>query len=152
MSDCERNYRLAAVAIESPAALDEKVLQRARAFSKPHKQKRWLSRAASGCAAIAIAVLLIHPTQYLRALTAPGKPASAATTAEYRALASWQTSVQEALHRAGPWYELRTSVHSGDYQALCAYWREQQRGKAGKTLPADLAREANSHCRVLELR
>ncbi|WP_237065937.1 hypothetical protein [Microbulbifer guangxiensis] len=150
MSVCERDYQLAAAVIQSPAALDEKILKRARSFKPTRRNRPWVSRAASGFAAVAIAVLLIHPAQYLGALTPPGHATTPSAAVEETSLANWQEYAEEALAKADPWYELRQTVESGDHVALCSQWREQQRDISAEKLPRDLVREARSHCRLLK--
>ncbi|AOS97487.1 hypothetical protein AUP74_02057 [Microbulbifer aggregans] len=152
MSVCERDYQLAAAVIESPSVLDEQILKRARSFKASRKNQPWVSKAASGCAALAIAVLLIHPAQYLGALTPAGKSTPGSTVGERSALVNWQDYAKEALAKTDPWYELRHTVESGSHVELCSQWREQQRGLSSKKLPGDLAREARSHCRILQAR
>ncbi|KUJ81662.1 hypothetical protein AWR36_014190 [Microbulbifer flavimaris] len=152
MSVCERDYQLAAAAMQSPHTLDERVLQQARSFRATRQKYPWVSKAASGCAAFAIAVLLIHPAQYLGALTPSGTSHPVTTSSEIKALASWQEYAGEALARTDPWFELRQTVKTGDHVALCSHWREQKRGTTAEKLPADLAQEARRHCRVLQLR
>ncbi|WP_346839415.1 hypothetical protein [Microbulbifer sp. SAOS-129_SWC] len=147
MSIWENRYRDAVADIASPGALDEKILQQARQF-KPRKQdKRWLSRTASSFTAVAIVVLLVHPAQYLGALT---PKLSGAADASSGPLANWNPATAKASTPASdPWFELRSAVHAGNYLQLCQQWRKQQRGDRSERLPRDLETMAREHCRIL---
>lgn len=149
MSVWERQYRDAAAKITSPGALDEKILQRARQF-KPVKRdsNRVLSGVASGCTALAVVVLLIHPAQYLGALT----PGQHSTDSAGQTLNDWQSRRSGSVAASDPWFALRSEVKAGNYLALCRHWRRQQRGNASEQLPRDLENKAREHCRLLQTR
>lgn len=146
MSVWERQYRDAAAEITSPGALDDRILQQARQF-KPIKQdnNRVLSGVASSCAALAIVILLIHPAQYLGALSPAG-------SAQKSPLNGWQDRRQGPVAATDRWFSLRSEVKAGNYLGLCQQWRRQQRGTAGDRLPRDLEKEAQDHCRLLPTR
>jgi len=147
MSVWESQYRSAVAEITSPGALDEKILQQASQF-KPHKlETRWLSRTASSFTAVAIIVLLVHPAQYLGALT---PKLSGGQSAQSSPLANWRpAAANPAPTAADPWFELRSEVRAGNYLHLCQQWREQQRGNQSERLPRELESLARQHCRLL---
>ncbi len=142
MSIWERHYRDAVAGITSPGSLDEKILQQARLFKPPRGDNRWLSKAASGCAAIAVVVLLVHPAQYLGALTPNLRPA------QQSPLTEWQQKNAPAK-AMDPWFALRSQVQAGSYVELCSQWRRQQRDSVSDKLPRDLEDKARVHCRLL---
>lgn len=142
MSIWERQYRDAVAGITSPGSLDEKILQQARQFKPPRRDNRWLSKAASGCAALAVIVLLVHPAQYLGALTPALRPA------QQSPLTDWRQKHAPAKD-VDPWFTLRSQVQAGSYIELCSQWRRQQRGSVSDRLPRDLEDKARLHCRLL---
>lgn len=147
MSVWEHRYRDAAAEITSPGALDEKILLRARQFKPVRRESnRVLSGVASSCATLAVIVLLIHPAQYLGALTPSQRPADSAQASP---LMNWQQPGREPLAAADPWFALRSEVKAGNYRSLCQHWRRQQRGSTSEKLPRDLENEARDHCRIL---
>lgn len=146
MSVWEHQYRDAVAEITSPGSLDEKILQQARQFKPSRQENRWLSKAAGSCAAVAVVVLLIHPAQYLGALTPATHPAGAAQTSP---LAGWQYQRTDKITGSDPWFALRSEVEAGDYMTLCQQWRRQQRGASDEKVPRDLATKAREHCRLL---
>lgn len=145
MSAWEHHYRDAVAEIVSPDCLDEKILQQARRYKPPKKDHRWLSRAASSCAALAVVVLLAHPAQYLGALTPNGH----AVDTQSDHMAKWRRSSDRLLEKTDSWYALRSEVKAGNYVNLCNQWRRQQRSSALEKLPRDLEASARSHCRLL---
>lgn len=146
MSVWERQYRDAVAGITSPVALDEKILQQARQMKPPLSENRWLSKAASSCAAVAILVLLMHPAQYLGALT-PGL--QVANDVQQNPLRGWQHKISPPTPATDPWFDLRSQVNAGSYIGLCSQWRKQQQGTTREKLPRDLENKALSHCRLL---
>lgn len=146
MSVWERQYRDAVAEITSPEILDDKILHQAREFKPIRPENRWLSKAASSCAAVAVVVLLIHPAQYLGALTPNTHPT---TAAQGSPLSNWQQQRRDINAGADPWFDLRSQVNAGNYLALCQQWRRQQRGSIDEKLPRDLAAKAREHCRLL---
>ncbi|MCX2779840.1 hypothetical protein [Microbulbifer thermotolerans] len=145
MNDWEHQYRNAVADITSPATLDEKILQRAKQFRPPQTENRWLSRAAGGCTALAVMILLVHPAQYLGALTPELR---AAKNTQASPLHNWQP---ESAPQAAPdpWFDLRSQVQAGSYMELCRLWRRQQQGTLAERLPRDLENKAKTHCRLL---
>ena len=146
----ESSYRHASDQLQSPTPLDEKVLSSARAIKPTRavndRTGRILSKAASGFSAIAIAIVLLHPAQYIGAT--PGQVSPQNNSRElglerYRVKAAQQTLKTDA------WHALRTEVSAGNYMELCAQWRRQQRAVGEEALPADLASKARQHCRIL---
>ncbi|WP_193165877.1 hypothetical protein [Microbulbifer hainanensis] len=146
MSVWEHQYRDAVAEITSPGTLDEKILLQARQFKPVKQENRWLSKAAGSCAAVAVIVLLVHPAQYLGALTPKQRGAQ---SNESSSLTNWQ--LQKPLPATGtdPWFELRSEVQAGNYMRLCQQWRHEQRGITADKLPRDLANKARKHCRLL---
>lgn len=145
MSTWEENYRQAASIMVSPEALDERILQQARTFRPPPGHSRIVSGTAGSFAAIAVLVLLIHPAQYLGALTPGG-----AADARHDPLNDWQLKREKPITvTRDPWVRLRSEIRSGNYVGLCEQWRKEQRGHAEKSLPRDLVKEARAHCRLL---
>jgi len=145
MSVWERQYRDAVAGIHSPGSLDEKILQQARRFKRPKGTNRWLSKAASSCAAVAVIVLLAHPAQYLGALTPDLRPAGGAQQSPQ---ANWRHK-RVPTEAADPWFDLRSQVRAGSFVELCSQWRRQQSGSTPDTLPRDLEDRARAHCRLL---
>ncbi|WP_323847270.1 hypothetical protein [Microbulbifer magnicolonia] len=146
MSVLEHQYREAVAGITSPGSLDEKILQYARQFKPARSDNLWLSKAASSGAAVAIVVLLIHPAQYLGALTPSLHPADAS---RQRPLTNWQQEPTHPAPAVDPWFHLRSQVEAGSYVELCHVWRRQQRGSVSEKLPRDLESKARKHCRLL---
>ncbi|SEA50263.1 hypothetical protein [Microbulbifer marinus] len=146
MSVWERQYRDAVASITSPVTLDDKILLQARQFKPVRSDNRWLSKAASSCAAIAVLVLLMHPAQYLGALT-PGLQST--NGAQQHPLRNWQHKPSQPAQGIDPWFELRSQVNAGSYIELCNQWRQQQRGSIREKLPRDLESKARAHCRLL---
>ncbi|MCK7597594.1 hypothetical protein M0G74_09980 [Microbulbifer sp. CAU 1566] len=144
----ESSYRRAAGRIHSPKPLDEKVLSGLKGI-KPIKPSaapgnRLLSKVASGFSAVALAIVLLHPAQYIGA--APGQltPQDKASGLDrYRPKPSLITPKTDA------WHGLRTEVEAGNYIELCAQWRRVQRSSGSEQLPADLTAKARQHCRIL---
>ncbi|WP_066963449.1 hypothetical protein [Microbulbifer sp. Q7] len=136
--------------LQVPASLDEKLLSSARAI-KPRRpvnstSSRLLSKAASGFGAIAIAIVLLHPAQYIGAT--PGQIGHQNNSREL-GLERYRTKPGNQAARQDTWHALRTEVKAGNYMELCAQWRRQQRSAGDNTLPADLASKARQHCRIL---
>lgn len=146
----ESSYRHASGQLKPPALLDERVLSSARAIKPNGEGKgrtgRMLSKAASGFSAIAIAIVLLHPAQYIGAT--PGQIGPQNNSRElglerYRAKPGKQQAQTDA------WHALRSEVNAGNYMALCAQWRRDQRAAGEDKLPPDLAGKARQHCRIL---
>ncbi|SHG00170.1 hypothetical protein SAMN04487965_3120 [Microbulbifer donghaiensis] len=146
MSVWERQYRDAAAGLTSPAALDDKILQQAQQLKPPLSENRWLSKAASSCAAVTVLVLLMHPAQYLGALTPGLQPAHGA---QNNPLRNWQHKPSQPTPGNDPWFHLRSQVNAGSYIELCNQWRKQQQGSTSEKLPRDLESKARTHCRLL---
>lgn len=145
MSTWETHYRRAAARMVSPEELDDRILEQARRFTPVPGNSRIVSGTAGGFAAIAVLVLLVHPAQYLGALTPGG-----ATDAQHDPLNNWQLEREEPVTvTRDPWLRLRSEVRAGNYVGLCEQWRKEQRRQAGESLPRDLLKEARAHCRLL---
>jgi len=146
----ESTYRRAADQLHSPAPMDEKLLDSARAI-KPirtinTRNSRLLSKAASGFSAIAIAIALLHPAQYLGAT--PGQIAPQENNRE-QGMERYRPKPGSLRAKSDAWHALRAEVAAGSYIELCAQWRRQQRASAEEKLPADLVLKAKQHCRIL---
>lgn len=146
----ESVYRRSIRDIQSPALLDRKILDSAKAIkplrpARP-KRNRLLLGVAPGFGAIAIAIALLQPAQYIGA--APGLADPQGSDAE-GGLDRYRPKASPAEIRTDRWHSLRTEVDAGNYMALCAHWRRTQRSSGGKTLPADLMSKARRHCRIL---
>ncbi|WP_295799764.1 hypothetical protein [uncultured Microbulbifer sp.] len=142
----EKEYAAAAGNIVAPEALNQKVLTQARSYAPIKTENRALSRAASGFSAIAIAVILLHPAQYLGALTLNNSGNN--QNAEDPALKFHPESVASQA-QMDQWFNLRSEVNAGSYIALCNQWRQQQRTSVSDALPSDLETQAREHCRIL---
>ncbi|WP_299593740.1 hypothetical protein [uncultured Microbulbifer sp.] len=146
----EPTYRRASGQLHTPAPLDEKVLSKARAVQPTRKfdgpTGRLLSKAASGFSAIAIAIVLLHPAQYIGAT--PGQISPQNNSREL-GLERYRAKMEQQQAKTDTWYNLRTEVNAGNYLSLCAQWRQQQRASGDKPLPSDLAAKARQHCRIL---
>ena len=149
MSEWERQYQQAIIGISSPERLDEQIMQSARRFKPVKQEGRWVSRAGSGCTAVAILALLIHPAQYLGALTPNLPQASGANNAPQ---SDWQQRRDGSVRPGGSWFALRSQVQAGNYVELCNHWRRQQSGSIDERLPRDLEEKAREHCRILPSR
>ncbi|MBB5210787.1 hypothetical protein [Microbulbifer hydrolyticus] len=146
----ESSYRHATAQLEAPASLDEKVLSSARAI-KPLRRVndstgRMLSKVASGFSAIAIAIVLLHPAQYINATPEQVSPQN---NSRELGLERYRSKLGMYHSKSDAWYALRTDVKAGNYTELCAQWRRQQRNAGEKELPSDLAVRARQHCRIL---
>lgn len=146
----EQDFRRATDAIGSPDALDERIFSLARTYAPIKRTSRITSKAASGLGALAIAVILLHPAQYLGALT----PAQAASDGFGSNLSSRerikrQVSTPRNIPAADKWHSLRAEIEAGNLAGLCAQWRRAQRGSSDDSLPADLVSKAKQHCRLL---
>ncbi|WGL16547.1 hypothetical protein PVT68_17515 [Microbulbifer bruguierae] len=145
----QNDYRRAINTIRSPALLDEKVLagigkiQPVRAESA--KGHRTLSKVASGFSAIAIAIVMLHPAQYIDA--AQGQQAAPAE--EKPGAEQYKPTLSLAPVNLDGWHILRAEVDAGNYVELCAQWRQQQRTTDVEPLPNDLKEQARGHCRIL---
>lgn len=146
----ESSYRRARDQLRTPAPLETKILADISAVKPIHTTdstgNRLLSRAASGFTAIAIAVVLLHPAQYIGA--APGQLTPQQST-EPGTLERYRPKPAVNQMVTDEWHTLRTEVKAGNYAALCAQWRRQQRASGTDALPNDLASEARKHCRIL---
>lgn len=146
----ELSYRRASAQLQVPAQLDEKVLSNARTVQPIRKSGnqtgRFLSKVASGLSAIAIAIVLLHPAQYIGAT--PGQISSQNNSREL-GLERYREKIVTQRVTADAWHGLRTEVHAGNYMELCAQWRRQQRSTSEEALPSDLASKARQHCRIL---
>lgn len=146
----EQAYRRAREQLRTPEPLETKILAGMRAV-KPipnsnRRTSRLLSRTASGFTAVAIAVVLLHPAQYLGAT--PDQRISPQISEAARGERFRQKSV--AVKAAtDSWQPLRIEVNAGNYMQLCAHWRRQQGAATTEVLPDDLAAEARKHCRIL---
>ena len=133
----ETSYRRAITNIRMPSDLDDKVQQGIRGVKpirpirQPRQSNGLLSKAASGFSAVALAVVLLHPAQYIGATPGQPEPVSLPVAAK------------------DPWQALRNAVEAGNYRELCAEWRRQQRAEVDEELPSDLAARARQHCRIL---
>lgn len=146
----ESSYRQAAGQLQAPAPLNEKVLSSARAI-KPtrevkHRTGRLLSKVASGFSAVAIAIVLLHPAQYIGATPEQISPQN---NSRELGLERHRIDMGKRTLKADTWHTLRTEVTAGNYMQLCAQWRRQQRSVDEEALPADLATKARQHCRIL---
>lgn len=149
MSEWERQYQQAVISISSPTSLDEQILKTACRFKPIKQETRWVAHAGSGCTALAVLVLLIHPAQYLGALTPNQQPASGAHNTP---LSDWQQRGEGTVRPGGSWFALRSQVQAGNYVELCNHWRRQQSGSIDQRLPRDLEEKAREHCRILPIR
>lgn len=145
----EEEYKAAAYGMTAPNILDEEIFSRARSYKPIKTESRTLSKAASGFTAVAVAIVLFHPAQYLGALT-PDQLGHSGTPADPQLKFQPQTPAAQA--RLDEWYNLRSESAAGNYLALCHQWRQQQNSTTIKKLPADLADEAQQHCRILSAR
>ncbi len=144
MSVWESQYRQAASQLVSPEHLDERIMQQARQYKPAPRTNRLASGAAGSFAAVAVMVLLIHPAQYLGALTPGGTQNSGPNPLE-----NWQPQPSSVGVQRDQWFGLRSEVRAGNYVSLCDHWRREQRGITDSPLPRDLARKARQHCRLL---
>ncbi|MFC6635175.1 hypothetical protein [Microbulbifer taiwanensis] len=118
----------------------------ARQFKPTKVENPWQSRAAGSCVAVAVILLLVHPAQYLGALT-PGVHSANGT--QKNPLDGWHQSRPGSTQGGDPWFNLRSQVEAGSYIELCSQWRSQQRGSASDKLPRNLENKARAHCRLL---
>ncbi|WP_237064272.1 hypothetical protein [Microbulbifer zhoushanensis] len=145
MSVWESQYREAASQLASPENLDERILQQASQYKPAPSNSRLASGAAGSFAAVAVLVLLIHPARYLGALTPGGSTGTGTDPLE-----NWQMQQKAPTPvERDQWFALRGEVRAGNYVTLCEQWRKEQRGVLDARLPADLARKARRHCRLL---
>ncbi len=146
----ESSYRQARSQLRTPAPLETKILADIRAVKPIHptarSSSRLLSRAASGFSAVAIAIVLLHPAQYIGAAPGQWTPQQSAEPAALERYRPKPVAIEKNIDE---WHSLRTEVKAGSYTELCAQWRRQQRGAATNTLPNDLASAARKHCRIL---
>lgn len=146
----ESSYRQAVGQLQVPAPLDEKVLSSARAIKPTRKESnqtgRLLSKVASGFSAVAVAIVLLHPAQYLGATPEQISPQN---NSRELGLERHRINRGKQALKTDAWHALRTEVSAGNYMQLCAQWRRQQRSVAEEALPADLAGKARQHCRIL---
>lgn len=146
----EKDFRVAVDVIGTTEAMDERILARARSYKPLKQQSRVTSKAASGLAALAIAVILLHPAQYLGALT-PAQAASDgfASSTSTRQRLKKQVVQGQKTPTVDKWHSLRTEINAGNLAGLCAQWRREQRNAGQDMLPSDLAAKAKQHCRIL---
>jgi len=146
----ELSYRRASGQLQAPTRLDEKVLSSARTIQPIRNGNspsgRLLSKVASGFSAIAIAIVLLHPAQYIGAT--PGQISPNNSSREL-GLERYRKKPEAERATTDAWHALRTEVGAGNYMELCAQWRRQQRATDKEPLPADLASKARQHCRIL---
>lgn len=148
--DWESCYRREREKLRTPTPLEKKILADIRAVrpidSAGRKAARLLSRAASGFGAVAFAIVLLNPAQYIGA--APGQLTPPQNT---DANGHDQIRPQPAMiqTKADAWHALRTEVDTGNYVGLCAQWRRQQHSADTDPLPKELAATARKHCRIL---
>ena len=148
-TEWEKEYSAAASGITTPDALDQKVFAQARRYKPVRTENRTLSKAASGLSAVAIAVVLLHPAQYLGALT----PKHTGDNRELEDLSlQFQPIMAEIAAQPDEWQELRDEVDAGNYVALCSQWRSLQLDSNEDVLPTALEAEARQHCRMLPTR
>jgi len=146
----EQEYRTAADRLHTPNALDEKILSHAKSYAPIKRQNRTLSKAASGFSALAVAIVLLHPAQYLGALTpAQSGPDLFGQHTDTRSKLNPALRQQKQTLQPDRWHSLRTEVRAGNLVPLCAQWRRQQQGAADSDLPKDLTAKAEQHCRIL---
>ncbi|AQQ67166.1 hypothetical protein Mag101_05590 [Microbulbifer agarilyticus] len=152
----ESSYQQAIEAIHVPSHLDEKVMDGLRNIKPAQKNRRpqgkasLLSKVGSGLGVLAVAIVLLHPAQYIGAepgQVTPGqaervKPAEGQLAQKAAAAATVQPVLDE-------WYHIREEVQAGNFMSLCAQWRRQQGGDNNTLLPKDLATKAKQHCRLL---
>ncbi|MBY6188888.1 hypothetical protein KUV22_00450 [Microbulbifer agarilyticus] len=152
----ESSYQQAIDTIHVPSHLDEKVMEGLRNI-RPEQQIRsahggasMLSKVGSGLGIVAVAIVLLHPAQYIGAEPGQVTPGQAEKV----------KSAEEQLARKAPasaaipsvldeWYHMRAEIQAGNYMSLCAQWRRQQGGDNNTRLPKDLATKAKQHCRLL---
>lgn len=142
----EKEYLSAVNGISAPGELDEKIFAQARKYKPVKRENRILSKAASGFSAVAIAVVLLHPAQYLGALT-PDQSSRQTSTTDTQI--SFEPTALAALEKPDRWHHLRSELAAGDYISLCHQWRQEQRSSTEEPLPSDLASKARQHCRIL---
>lgn len=146
----ESSYRRAREQLRTPKPLETKILADISAMKPIHpanrKANRLLSRAASGFSAVAIAIVLLHPAQYIGAT--PGQ-LSPRPGGEASGLERYRPKSAATQITTDSWHALRTEVKAGNYMELCAQWRRQQSAPGTDTLPNDLFTEARKHCRIL---
>ena len=145
----EKEYAAATGHITAPETLDQKVFAHARSYKPIKTESRTLSKAATGCSAIAIAILLLHPAQYLGALT-PNPIGSSQGSEDPRL--KYRPKPAATQTQSDQWFNLRSEVKAGNYVSLCNHWRQQERASNSDKLPADLESQARQHCRILPVR
>lgn len=145
----EKEYVAAVGSITAPDALDQKVFEQARRYKPIKTANRTLSKAATGFSVFAIAVLLLHPAQYLGALTP--NPIGTGQGSEDPRL-KYRPKPAATQIQTDRWFNLRSEVKAGNYVSLCNQWRQQQRASNSDNLPADLESQARQHCRILPVR
>ncbi|MFV8782068.1 hypothetical protein ACNKU7_06570 [Microbulbifer sp. SA54] len=145
----EKEYISAVNGISAPGELDEKIFAQARKYKPVKRENRMLSKAASGFSAIAIAIVLLHPAQYLGALTPDQSSQQGSSPA---AQVRFEPELLAALEVPDQWYNLRSELEAGNYVSLCHQWRQEQRANTDAALPSDLAAKARQHCRILPSR
>lgn len=146
----EHAYRRAREQLRTPEPLETKILADLRAI-KPiqpanRKANRLLSRVASAFTAVAIAIVLLHPAQYIGATPGQLIPRQGGETGGLERFRPKALATQTGMDT---WHSLRIEVKAGNYMTLCAQWRRQQAAAATDVLPDDLAAEARKHCRIL---
>nr|WP_010133243.1 hypothetical protein [Microbulbifer agarilyticus] len=152
----ESSYQQAIDTIHVPSHLDEKVMDSLRNIQPEKKSRRvhgeasTFSKVSSGLGVLAVAIVLLHPAQYIGAEPGQITPGQAervqpAENQRVRKAAVSATS-QPVLDE---WYHIRAEVQAGNFMSLCAQWRRLKGDDTSVRLPKDLATKAKQHCRLL---
>ncbi|MEX2963084.1 hypothetical protein [Microbulbifer sp. TYP-18] len=142
MREWEKQYRAAVGNTRSPTCLDDQIFRMARRYKPVRQRNSWSTAAGNSIATMAVVAMLIHPAQYLGALTPAPPPGINSANRPW-------TGTEAVDHR---WFALRSEVQAGNYIELCNQWRRQQRGSSENALPRDLEQKARLHCRILPTR
>ncbi|WP_444905969.1 hypothetical protein [Microbulbifer sp. SSSA008] len=147
MSNWENQYFKEAETLTSPQQLDDDLYKTAQTYKPKVNVNHLLSRATVSCSLVTALLLLLHPAQHLGAFT--HKANSTEQHLYEPALRDWKETVMAVTPAPDPWLALRNQVNSGEYVALCHYWRAEQQDGSEESLPDELRKSAKRHCRIL---
>ncbi|MCO1335586.1 hypothetical protein MO867_14700 [Microbulbifer sp. OS29] len=146
MNNWEHQYYKEAEALASPPQLDDEVFKTAQTYKPKANLNHLVSRATVSCSVVIAILLLVHPAQYLGALT---HQVSASDLMHEPVLRDWKDTAAPSIPKEDPWLKLRNQIHEGEYVALCHYWRAEQKSVDSNPLPQELRKSAKRHCRIL---
>ncbi|AWF80500.1 hypothetical protein BTJ40_06575 [Microbulbifer sp. A4B17] len=147
MSNWENQYFKEAETLTSPQQLDDDLYKTAQAYKPKVNINHLLSRATVSCSVVTALLLLVHPAQHLGAFTHKAGPEEQHSYEPV--LRDWKETAAPIIPKPDPWLALRNQVNSGEYVALCHYWRAEQQSESEEPLPDELRKSAKRHCRIL---